>query len=462
MAINKGGLSGLSDSVRTQLVSRLVARRASAPADHTASSSAIVPARPELGDRKQIAELALMRKAGEALGIANPYFRPHQGVAGATTLIGDRTYDNFVSYNYLGLNGDPRVNGAAKAAIERYGTSVSASRLVSGERPIHAELEAELAAIYQAEDCVTMVSGHATNVSVIGHLVDRDDLILHDSLSHNSIVQGALLSGARRISFPHNDFAELDRLLAVQRGQVKRALVIVEGHYSMDGDVPDLAGLLPIVRRHRASLMVDEAHGLGVLGARGFGIAEHCGVDPSEIDVWMGTLSKTLSSAGGYIAGPRALIDYLRCSTPGFVYSVGLAPPLAAAALESIRLMRAEPDRVGRLQANAALFLHEAKQAGLDTGPSIGAAIVPIIVGSSIRAARAAELMFNQGLNVQPIIHPAVPERAARLRFFLSSLHGPDQIRRAVSITARALRDAGQEKLNMPQLIAMLSKSASA
>ena len=350
------------------------------------------------------------------------------------------------------------MSAAAKAAIDRHGTSVSASRVVSGERPMHRELERELAAVYDAEDCLALVSGHATNVTVIGHLVDRDDLVVHDALSHNSIVQGALLSGARRASFPHNDVDELDRLLGAMRPRAKRALVVVEGHYSMDGDVPDLARLIPVVRRHRASLMVDEAHSLGVLGATGRGLAERCGIDPGEVDLWMGTLSKTLSGCGGYVAGGRGVIDYLRCTAPGFVYSVGLPPPVAAAALESLRVMRAEPWRVERLARNAGLFLAAGRAAGLDTGSSVGAAIVPVITGSSIRAARVADALFQRGINVQPIVHPAVPERSARLRFFLSSLHDEAGIRRAVAETARALAEAGAERIGMAELARQLAQ----
>ena len=452
----KPGLFGLTSDVKTQLVARLASRRAAPEA------KAAVPEEqsraPALGDPKAIAELDMMRRAGKLLGIEDPYFRAHAGIAGAVTRIGEADYDNFVSYNYLGLNGDPRVSAAAKAAIDRYGTSVSASRVVSGERPVHRELEAALAAVYDAEDCLTLVSGHATNVTVIGHLVDRDDLVVHDALSHNSIVQGALLSGARRASFPHNDVDELDRLLGAMRPRAKRALVVVEGHYSMDGDVPDLARLIPVVRRHRASLMVDEAHSLGVLGATGRGVAERCGVDPGEVDLWMGTLSKTLSGCGGYVAGGRGVIDYVRCSAPGFVYSVGLPPPVGAAALEALRVMQAEPWRIGRLARNAALFLSECRAAGLDTGASVGAAIVPVLTGSSIRAARAADALFRRGINVQPIVHPAVPERAARLRFFLSSLHDEAQVRRAAAETARALAEAGAERVSLAELARQLAR----
>jgi 8-amino-7-oxononanoate synthase len=449
-------LFGLSDSVKGQLLTRLASRRAAAsPVD------AEMPARlgaPALGHAAVRAEMDLLRRAGEKLGLETPYFRVHGGIAGSTTRIGDRDYDNFASYNYLGLNGDPRVTEAAKAAIDRYGTSVSASRLVSGERGVHRALEAALAAIHGAKDCVTFVSGHATNVTVIGALVDREDVILHDALSHNSIVQGALLSGARRISFQHNDLGEMERLLAAVRSRAKRVLLIVEGHYSMDGDVPDLTRLVAIARRWRASVMVDEAHSLGVLGRRGLGIAEHAGIDAGEVDVWMGTLSKTLCGSGGYIAGSGALIDYLRHSAPGFVYSVGLSPPVAAAALAAIEVMRKEPWRVQRLQANGRCFLQAAHAAGLDTGPSIGAAIVSVMVGSSIRAARLAQRLFEAGVNVQPILYPAVPEQGARLRFFISSLHEEAALQRVARMTAAALREIKHEKLDLAALAALLTR----
>ncbi|WP_442678953.1 aminotransferase class I/II-fold pyridoxal phosphate-dependent enzyme [Sphingomonas sp. ASY06-1R] len=436
---------GLSGDAKAKLLARL-SNRAPTQAEERAR------AKPRLGRPDVVADLDMVRRAGEALGIRNPYFRPHDGIAGARTRIEGATFDNFVSYNYLGLNGDPRVNAAAKEAIDRYGTSVSASRVVSGERPIHRELEQAIARVYQTEDAVALVSGHATNVTVIGHLVGRDDVILHDSLSHNSIVQGALASGAHRIAFPHNDMDELERLLAGSRDKAERALIVVEGHYSMDGDIPDLARLVAIAKAHGAHLMVDEAHSLGVLGARGHGIAEQARVDPGDIDIWMGTLSKTLSGCGGYIAASAELIEYLKSSAPGFVYSVGLPPPVAAAALVSLQIMHAEPERVAKLQANADHFLHAARALGLDTGPSIGAAIVPIMTGSSIVAARAADRLLDMGINVQPIIYPAVPEQSARLRFFLSSLHEPEQLDRVAEAVALVMREVRAERIDLGAL----------
>ncbi|WP_343897739.1 aminotransferase class I/II-fold pyridoxal phosphate-dependent enzyme, partial [Craurococcus roseus] len=422
---------GLSAASRAALLQRLSKRRGAEPA-----AAADAGTGRDLSTLPGAADIGMVREAGAALGLENPFFRPHEGVAGARTVIGGRECLNFASYNYLGLNGDPRVAAAAKAAIDRHGVSASASRLASGERPVHAALEAALAEFHGAEACLAFVSGHATNVTVIGHLLGPRDLVLHDALIHNSVVEGARLSGARRIAFPHNDPVAAERELAAQRRRHGRALLVIEGHYSMDGDVPDLARFVETARRHDALLMVDEAHSVGVLGATGRGVAEQRGVDPGGVDIWMGTLSKTLSSCGGYVAGKRALVDVLRHSAPGFVYSVGLAPPLAAAALEALRVLRAEPWRVGRLRANAALFLRRARESGFDTGHSAGLGIVPVVLGSSVAAARMAAALFEAGVNVQPILFPVVPERSARLRFFLSAEHAAEEIERAVAALA--------------------------
>jgi 8-amino-7-oxononanoate synthase len=436
---------GLSQTARLALLQRLTKRREGGGADAPAAEDAADP-RGFAGLPGQ-RDFELIRAAGEALGLENPFFRPHEGIAGATTRIGGRDYLNFASYNYLGLNGDPRVAAAAKAAIDRHGVSASASRMVSGERPVHGALEAALAEIYGAEACLAFVSGHATNVTVIGHLLGPRDLIVHDAAIHNSCAEGARLSGARRVAFAHNDWRAAEREIAAARRSAKRALIVLEGHYSMDGDVPDLARFVEVARRHGAWLMVDEAHALGVLGGTGRGVFEHAGVDPAGVDIWMGTLSKTLSACGGYIAGRRALVDYLRHSAPGFVYSVGLSPPLAAAALESLAILRAEPERVARLQANAALFRRLARERGLDTGTSAGLGIVPVIVGSSIGAARLSAALFARGINVQPILFPAVPEAGARLRFFLGAEHTEAQVREAVEATAEALAGAAPVEL---------------
>jgi 7-keto-8-aminopelargonate synthetase-like enzyme len=334
------------------------------------------------------------------------------------------------------------VKDAAKAAIDRFGTSVSASRLSAGERELHRELEAELARFLGAQDALVFVGGHATNVSVIGHLFSPQDLILYDAAMHNSALWGARLSGARCLAFPHGDLFALERLLERERASHRLALVLVESVYSTDGDVPDLPALVELKRKHVAWLMVDEAHAIGVLGARGRGIAEHFAVPASEIDLLMGTLSKALASCGGYVAGSRELVRYLRYTCPGFVFAAGISPANSAAALQALRVLQAEPQRVTALRARAEQFVCEARARGLDTGPSRHAAVVPVNVGETRRAIRLSNELFQAGINVQPLVAPAVAPDAARLRFFLSAEHTQAQIRAALDRTV-ALAAAG-------------------
>lgn len=378
----------------------------------------------------------------ERHGLENPYFRAHEGITGAIAVIDGREVLNFANYNYLGLSGDPRVNAAAEAAIRRYGTSVSASRLVSGERPIHQELEQELASFIGVEDCVAYIGGVTTNVSTIAHLVGAGDLVLCDELLHNSAMQGALFSGAHRLTFPHNDVRAADRLLRELRAKYRRALIIIEGVYSADGDVPDLNAFVALKKRHEAWLMVDEAHSIGVLGPTGRGIAEYAGVSPRVVDLWMGTLSKSLASVGGYIGARREIVQYLKYTAPGFVFSVGMAPGNAAAALEALRILRREPERVARLHENARLFLELARERGLDTGASKDSPIIPVIVGDTVRAVRLSQQLLESGFNVQPMLAPAVPESGARLRFFVSSSHTAVQIRQTVDAVASLMNVA--------------------
>jgi 8-amino-7-oxononanoate synthase len=389
-------------------------------------------------------QLRMMSAAAEFSGVSSPFFQVHEGCAGATTTIGGREVINFASYNYLGLNGHPEVSAAAKAAIDRYGTSAAASRLVAGERPVHRELESCLARFFGTEDALAFVSGHATNISVIGHLLARDDLVICDALSHNSIFEGVKLSGAARLVFPHNDFATLSALLKEHRARHNNVLIVVEGLYSMDGDCPDLKSLIGIKRASKSWLMVDEAHSAGVLGKTGRGIAEEQGVDPTQVEIWMGTLSKSLASTGGYICGSQALIDILRAGAPGFVYSVGLPPALAVAATTALQILGREPERLHRLRQNAALFLRRARQRGLEIGQAIDGSVIPVLIGDSLSAVVISNRLFEKGFNALPIIFPAVAHQQARLRFFITCEHTREQIEAVVDATAEALNDLGK------------------
>ena len=399
-----------------------------------------VPPRDPFASHPLRREVQRERSIARLLGLRDPYYRVRPEQSTTRACLDGRALRNFASYDYLGLNGHPEVLAAHGEAARRWGTSVSGSRLTSGERPIHGALEAALAAFHGLPASVAFVSGHAGAVSVISTLMGPRDLVVHDELAHNSLVMGAQASRAARVVFRHNDLAHLDEQLRRLRHLHERALIVSEGLFSMSGDGPDLRELVRLKERHGAWLMMDEAHALGVLGATGRGSFEQLGVEPGAVDIWMGTLSKTLASCGGYIAGSRALVDMLRHTLPGFVYSVGLAPPLAAAAARALELLHAEPWRVARLQANARHFRDAVRAAGFDTGRSCGLGIVPVILGDSLATLQVAAALVAAGVNVQPICFPVVPDGEARLRFFLSAGHETAELDRSVEALRAAMR----------------------
>jgi len=368
----------------------------------------------------------------EKQGYGNIYFTASDGVNNNFTGIDGKQLINYTSYNYLGMSGDPLVSQAAKDAIDKYGTSVSASRLASGERMLHRELEEAVSELLGTDDCVVLVSGYGTNETIIGHLMRPGDLIMYDSLIHSSIQSGCRLSGATAKPFPHNNWESLDRILGEQRDKYRQALIIIEGVYSMDGDIPDLPKFIEVKKMHNSLLMIDEAHSIGVLGAHGAGIGEYYPIDRNDVEIWMGTLSKSFAGCGGYIAGSKELIEYLKYTAPGFVYSVGISPPNAAASLASIRLMQKEPHRLNLLHQMAGLFLELCKSYGFNTGDSKGSAVIPIILGDSLKCIRLYKMLFDAGIYALPIMYPVVPEDSARLRFFISSTHTGEQIRETV------------------------------
>ena len=377
------------------------------------------------------------RLAGlEAAGLENPFLRANEEVRGRTARVGGRDVVSFTSFDYLGLAGHPDVTRAAKDAIDRFGCSASASRMVGGNNTILDELDRELARFLGTERAVVFPCGYGTNASVFNHLFGAGDLILYDELAHNSIMQGAGASKAGKRSFRHNDHEQLDGLLRDLRSQYKRVVVAIEGVYSMDGDYPDLPKFIEVKKRHNALLYVDEAHSLGTMGPEGRGICEFFGCDPADGDLWMGTISKALGAGGGYLAGGERLIRYLGYTTPAFVFSTACSPPNAAAALEGLRVIQREPWRVTRLRERSELFLKLAADCDLDTGESSDTPVIPIIVGSSSRAILVSQRLLERGINARPILYPAVRETAARVRFFITSEHSEEQIVQAVEAVA--------------------------
>ena len=383
-----------------------------------------------------------------ANGADNPYFVCHDSPLRDTSVMAGKEVLNFGSYNYVGMSGRKEVMEAAKAAIDKYGTSASGSRLLAGEKSLYQELEKEIAQWKHAESALVLVGGHSTNVTVVGNFCGPKDMIVYDALAHNSIDQGCRLSKALCKPFPHNDAKALESILRMQRHKFEKVLIIIEGAYSMDGDIADVPAFVALKKKFGCFLMVDEAHSACVIGKTGGGVDEYFGLDPRDIDIKMGTLSKGLGACGGYLAGPREIIEYLRYNLPGFVFSVGISPPLAAATLTSIRLLRQDPSIMDRMRFNIRTFMQEAAVRNLNTCLASETAIVPIMVGKDEDAFRLSNLLREHGVFVPPAVYPAVPRGKARLRFCVISEHKPEQIARALDMLVKL---AAEEGIPLPQ-----------
>ncbi len=359
---------------------------------------------------------------------------------GARVLVNGREMSMFASYSYLGLIGHPRINAAAKAAMDQYGTGTHGVRTLAGTLRIHRELEETIAEFKHAEAAITYSSGYATNLSVISTLMGRGDYVLSDKINHASIVDGCLMSGAEFRRFRHNDMDDLERRLQqIPNGAAK--LVIADAVFSMDGDIIDLPRMVELCKKYNAWLMIDEAHSVGILGKTGRGIEEHFGLWDT-VDIKMGTLSKTIPSVGGYVAGKKELITYLRHASRAYIFSAALPPAQAAAANEAFKVILDEPWRIEKVNANAALFIKGLKERGFDTMLTT-TAIVPVLCGSDELAFGMTRACQRRDIFVLPVVSPAVPEGLARLRATVTAAHEPEEIERAMDIMAEAGRELG-------------------
>jgi 8-amino-7-oxononanoate synthase len=359
---------------------------------------------------------------------------------GARVVVNGREMGMYASYGYLGLLGHPRINRAAKAAVDKFGTGTNGVRTLAGTLTLHSDLEATIAAFKHTEAAITYSSGYATNLAVISTLMGRGDYILSDKLNHASIVDGCLMSGAEFRRFRHNDMADLEhRLQQVPSGVAK--MVIADAVFSMDGDVIDFPRMVALCRQYSAWLMMDEAHSIGVLGKTGHGIEEHFNLWDG-VDIKMGTLSKTIPSVGGYVAGKKELIQYLRHASRAYIFSAALPPAQAAAAREAFRVIEDEPWRIEKVNANSRQFITALKSAGFDTLLTT-TAIVPVLCGSDERAFALTRECQHHDLFVLPVVSPAVPEGLARLRATVTAAHEPSEIDHAVEVISTAGRAMG-------------------
>lgn len=378
-------------------------------------------------------------------GDDNPYFVEHDSPLLDTSRINGKDVIDFGGYNYVGMSGRPEVKEAAKKAIDKYGTSASGSRLLAGEKPVHGELERAIAEWKHAEAAVVCVGGHSTNVTFVGNFCGKNDLILYDALAHNSVEQGCRLSPATTKPFPHDDVEALDKILEKQRKYFEKVLIIIEGVYSMDGDISNVPGFVALKKKYGCFLMVDEAHSACVLGPTGGGVDEYFGLAPDDVDIKMGTLSKGLGTCGGYLAGKKEIIEYLKYNMPGFVFSVGISPALAAGSLEAIHQLRTNPSIMENLHRNIECFAREARKRKLDICLAGKSAVLPVLIGKDEDAFRMSSEMTRRGVFVPPAVSPAVPKNKARLRFDVISEHTEQQIIYALDTLVQTAKDLGIE-----------------
>jgi len=380
-----------------------------------------------------------------------PYFRLLEGEAGPVVAMEGRERIMLGSNNYLGLTRDPRVKRAAADALERYGTALTGSRLLNGTIPLHSELEREIADWMGTDDALVFTTGYQANVGCLSTLLEPGDTVICDSGDHASILDGVAMSRARVRPFRHNRLEKLETMLERAAGDGGGVLCVVDGVFSMEGDVCDVARVAELCRAHGARLMVDEAHGIGVLGERGAGACEVFGVE-DEVDLRMGTFSKSIASCGGFIAGPAEVIDFLRVGARAFLFTAAAVPAAIGAALEAVRICRSAEGRelLGRLLDNARYLHRGLSELGFDVveptpgpgGEPLFTPIVPVVVGDDWQAVLLWKALYDAGVYTNVALHPAVPRGGALLRTSVMATHEPEHLDRALAVFEQARRDS--------------------
>ena len=368
-----------------------------------------------------------------------PYFRPISESEDTEVIIEGQRRIMLGSNNYLGLTHHPKVLEAARDALERYGSGCTGSRFLNGTLDLHLQLEAALAEFLGKEDCIVFSTGYNANVGLISGLVGRKDVVFLDKLDHASIVDGAKMSEGQTIRFNHGDLAALDRKLEEHPDAGK--MVIVDGVYSMEGDIADVPGLLKACRKHGAALAIDDAHSIGVLGPRGDGTAAHFGLS-DEVDIIAGTFSKSLASIGGFVTASRPIINYLRHHSRALIFTASLPPSNTAGVLAALRVLQEDRERREQLWANTRRLQEGFRALGFDIGPS-ETPIVPILIGPLERTLIMWRQVFDAGIFTNPVVPPAVPPSMCRLRTSLMATHTADQIDFAVETIGKIGKQLG-------------------
>jgi glycine C-acetyltransferase len=358
----------------------------------------------------------------------------------ARVTINGREMLNFCANNYLGLANHPRLREAAKQAIDEYGIGPGAVRTIAGTMSLHIQLEERLAAFKRAEACITLQSGFTANLATIPALVGRGDVIFSDRLNHASIIDGCRLSRARIVAYEHSDVDDLQRQIEATT-EYNRRLIVTDGVFSMDGDLAPLADIADVAEAHGIMLMVDDAHGEGVVGEGGRGIVDHFGLH-GRVDIEVGTMSKAFGAVGGMVAGRKPIIEWLRQRGRPFLFSSAMTVPDVAACLEAVNIMEESTELVDRLWANADIFKSGMKAMGFDTGHS-ETPIVPVMLGDAPLAQQFSHRLFEEGVFAMAIGFPTVPQGAARIRVMNSAAHSQEDLEQALDIFGQVGRELG-------------------
>ena len=378
-----------------------------------------------------------LQQAGTAL-----HPRTLEGAQGARARFDGRDVINLASNNYLGLAAHPRMREAASKAASELGAGSGAVRTIAGTMSLHVELERRFAAFKGAEASIMFQSGFTANSGTVAAILTKEDVIVSDQLNHASIIDGARLSRAEIKVFPHKDVKAADQLLAETKAPGRQQLLITDGVFSMDGDIAPLPDLVGVAKKHGAIMMIDDAHASGVLGKNGKGTVSHFGLDPKDVDIQVGTLSKAIGALGGFIAGPQVLIDWLVNRGRPFLFSTSAPPAVAAACIAALDVIRDEPDRLARLWSNTNFFKNGLHDLGFDTGQS-ETPITPVIAGDETKAVELAALLWEEGVFTPAIVFPTVPKGRSRVRTIVTADHSEEDLGDALEAFERVGKKLG-------------------
>ena len=379
---------------------------------------------------EQFQDAALVKKAG-----VYPYFRVIECGQDTEVVLNGKRVLMFGSNSYLGLTNHPKIEEAAKKAIDKYGTGCAGSRFLNGTLDIHIELERKLAAYVNKESALLFSTGFQVNLGVLSCITGRSDYLILDEYDHASLIDGSRLSFSRTIKYRHNDMLDLEqRLSSLPPESIK--LIVVDGIFSMEGDIVKLPEIVDIADRYGANIMVDDAHSLGVIGESGSGTASHFGLT-DQVDLIMGTFSKSLASLGGFIAGDEVLIDYLKHKARSLIFSASMTPASAASVIAALEIIQSEPERIEQLWSNTRYAKQLLNEEGFEMGPT-ESPIIPVYVRDNHKTFMLTKMLQEDGIFVNPVVSPAVPSDASLIRFSLMATHTFAQIEEAVDKLSKA------------------------